>query len=195
MAGNGRFTDDNIEDWDFRDPDRLLLVDPEAHLWYMTHVVEIVATESARLGSMMALVRHGVADVVTEDNGQYIVIKQAPFELVSDHWTNRGERITIDDAAGFVQSVLRNRFRERLTPGGRWRRKLRQSILREWQKNGRIKVSLLPRRELDDDTRLVEAMVGLRGERTGVAMGQTLWLIRTRLDELDAWTNQEQQNP
>jgi hypothetical protein len=113
-----RFTTENIEDWDFRLPG----TDPEADRFQL---------DNAELVALVASMRRRWIVVYLED------------ELLR-WWDNRNLIVPYGAESSFERAT-RASLRDRL---GRERRRLdariRRSLWREWEKYGRIKLSLFP---------------------------------------------------
>jgi hypothetical protein len=185
MAGDERFTYDNIEDWDFRDPDLLEMSDPVASMWFMTYWPDVLAVEAGRLPVIIRLVESGAAELVTRDEGDYVVVKKAPFELK----TPEGDSVTVNDASRYMADFLHTGRLRRRTSTGRFEAQVKQSILREWEKHGRLKVSIRPRPDIDEQTRATGAIEGLRGPGAAEQLRHAYGIImaqHARLDQLRA---------
>lgn len=116
-----RFSEENIEDWDFRDPD-VEFNDPLAGLFLIPNYALVMAVDLGRLQYIQEFLQSGLGRV-TEDK-RYVLLPGASDEF----WR------------GFTKGSLR----ESLSEEGRFARKIRQSLEREWRKYGRLKVGILP---------------------------------------------------
>lgn len=116
-----RFSEENIEDWDFRDPD-VEFNDPVAGFFLIQHYPTIMAVDLARLGYIKEFLESGLGQ--TTDDKRHIVLPGAS----DDFWR------------GFTKVS----FREKLTEEGRLAIRVRKSLEREWRKYGKLKVGVLP---------------------------------------------------
>ncbi len=116
-----RYSDNNIEDWDFRhcahdDPD----YDVEAHLFFGTHFTTAVAVDAMRVMVITTLIDKGIATV--EEDRQHV-------RLIPE-----GDAILLGWKSGA----------SRWTQEGRFERKVVEALRRENQKYGRLRVTILP---------------------------------------------------
>ena len=120
-----RYSERNIEDWDFRSWRSPLLeggsaFDDPATDFLEEHFLEVLAIDHLRLSTLNSLILEGYARRPDESGDVFLT----PFgEQVLAHLTSA---------------------RDLLTRRGRLHRRIVKSLVREWQKNGRLRLTLLP---------------------------------------------------
>jgi hypothetical protein len=122
------YTMDNIEEWDFReyrnilDDDRWRVPDiTRMDLFLGEHFTDVIAVDHIRLHLLHSLVTgENALGELTPDG--YVVLSPLGQEILP--------RLTP--------------WRDRLTATGRLHRKVVQSLVREWEKNGRLRFTILP---------------------------------------------------
>ena len=127
-----RYTDENIEDWDFRrplSPAEVALSDEGRFL--RERLTYVLRVQEERLLKIKIAVKNGVAEP-TED-GEYVVLAHPQH---------------------FKEMHCATWLRDYLTSSGRLTNLVGKSLWREWEKYGRIKIRLLPTEVERDDAYL-----------------------------------------
>ena len=135
------FSKRRIEDWDFRDP-KLYLTNPHAALFLLLNHAKVLAVETRRLDHVAYLVAIGLGEL--SEDGQYVVMASESHEsgkLMPRRFRSVRRVAATDDR---MVAFAKYAFRERFTRSGRRDHRIRQSLLRELEKTGRLKVSRLP---------------------------------------------------
>jgi hypothetical protein len=119
-----RYTDKNIEDWDFRSyrspflKGGLRFVDPMV-MFLASYWGQVLTTDYLRLTILNALIDHGRATLTPE-----------------------GDVMLTPDGQGALPYMTRPR--DVLTKQGREDRRIIKSLVREWNKYGRLRYTILP---------------------------------------------------
>lgn len=122
------YTRDNIEDWDFRSYVSPLRRDKAAQMWHdtgaerflSTHFTEVIAVDYARIVLLDTLIKHGVGEL--SDDKEYVMLHPGG-ESVVRHMSS---------------------WRDLLTQDARFQRRVVKSLVREWEKYGRLKFTIMP---------------------------------------------------
>jgi hypothetical protein len=114
----GELTEKNIEDWDFRE------VEPgsDADYFLTAHYATVVAVDAVRVSIIALLIDHRFAEVIPTS----------------------GEVRLINSGRGILRGMRSNH--SRFTREGRFYRQISGAMLREYDKNGRLRLTLLPRK-------------------------------------------------
>lgn len=117
-----KFTKRNIEDWDFRAVEPLS--DADEALW--GHYADAVAVDSVRSVYILGAVEMGIGTISHDD--QYLVVHSGKERFFKTYTT-------------------RAPLGQVLTREGRWDYWIGMGLWREWEKYGRVKVTILPDKE------------------------------------------------
>jgi hypothetical protein len=116
-----RYTEQNIEDWDFRScyPDAPNY-DAEADLFLSENYTTVLAVDTERLSLIKALVDRGVASI--EDDRQHVRLARGADASIGG-WKSGSSRFTSE---------------------GRFARNVAQAVRNEGRRYGRLRISILP---------------------------------------------------
>lgn len=122
------YTRDNIEDWDFRSyvsplhgsMEERMRIAPGVELFLSTHFTDVLAVDYLRIVFVKGLVESGIGEL--SDDKEYVTLYPGG-EAIIRHMTS---------------------WRDSLSSDGRFRRRIVKSLVREWEKYGRLKFTIMP---------------------------------------------------
>jgi hypothetical protein len=141
-----KLTKKNIEDWDFRRLER----GSDADVFMSANYRDVLFVAGLRTFWIEGLVEKGLARlsadceyIVPVSDGEFYRAHHGVLESATGTFEMRPD-IHFDNRFALFHATTRPPFHGWLTHSGRVERRVLRSLWREWTKDGRIKVHLLP---------------------------------------------------